>query len=104
MANRFYDNYRPSHDGQNVFGGMINNPRHSDTQKPYSEAWLDHVRKMGGEFGGEGFSNPPGGSRVPRKPKPSKPSGGMKMGYPPFSPYKDTARESGTMSKETMRG
>lgn len=78
MANRFYDNYRPSHDGQNVFGGSINNPRHPDTTPKYNPF------KMPGDPNQEryGDEGPAGGATVPRKPKPSKPSGGMRLPLP----------------------
>lgn len=107
MANRFYDNYRPQHSGQDVFGGMISNPKHSDTQQPYSSDWQENVWTMSrptstskkggptynpspvkgkpwdgqGPYGDEG---PAGGATVPRKPKPSpkNPSGGMKLPLP----------------------
>lgn len=105
MANRFYDKYRPAHDGQSVMGGgMINNPKHPDVQGPYSSDWQEHVwnmprstSKKGGPkhnpslgknnpWDGDGPTkeNPAGGSSVPRKPKPSpkNPSGGMKLPLP----------------------
>lgn len=90
MANRFYDKYRPAHDGQSVMGGgMINNPKHPDVQGPYSSDWQEHIwnmnRRGGNPDGNRTFpppESPAGGSSVPRKPKPSKPSGGFSLPIP----------------------
>lgn len=104
MANRFYDSYRPQHDGQSVIG--------SSGQKPPSGYTSTDFRSWGGsdpypksasnphaytprpsqpDTKGGNFSksteNPymdEGGSSVPRKPKtPKKPSsGGMALPIP----------------------
>lgn len=89
MANRFNDRHRPPHGGQNVFGGMINNPPHGDTTPAWREyqQWA-YMSEDGPDSGskapkhnprGDDERGPAGGSTVPRQPKPSKPSGGMKL-------------------------
>lgn len=80
-----YEQYRKPHDGQSVWGGMINNPHHPDIQKPYSGDWQENVwNKPRGSEGGPYPTGPSGGSSVPRKPKPSpmKPAGGMELPIP----------------------
>lgn len=84
MANRFGQQYRPPHDGQNVYGSdwlsqdwII--PNHPDALPRYDPFRIVGDPNTTFNPYEDGFGEPSGGAKVPRKPKPQSPSGGMTL-------------------------